>query len=195
LKNISSIGERIAFKEWAVIVDRLGTGAQIVILRKGGIHEKRGGFEVEHKGFFLFPTLFHQQRESVVAEARPRCDEVLPAYSDKSRVRIEFWAEALEARRVTDWARLARLAPLHVWTEDVVKDRFGWGKENAIFVIATRVYRLAEPRTLPVLEKYGGCKSWIELDAGAAPSLEGKRPVLADAEFEKKLRAVREALD
>jgi hypothetical protein len=30
---------RAAFKEWAVIVDTLGRGGQIVILRKGGISE------------------------------------------------------------------------------------------------------------------------------------------------------------
>ncbi len=38
---------RIAFKEWAVIVDALGRGDQILILRKGGISEGRGGFQIE----------------------------------------------------------------------------------------------------------------------------------------------------
>ncbi|HEY6229533.1 MAG TPA: DUF1802 family protein, partial [Verrucomicrobiae bacterium] len=65
---------RIAFKEWAVIVDALGTGRQIVILRKGGISEGRGGFQVDHPEFLLFPTLFHQQRESVLPEAQARFD-------------------------------------------------------------------------------------------------------------------------
>ena len=60
---------RIAFKEWAIVVDALGRGDQIIILRKGGISEGRGGFKVEHEQFLLFPTLFHQQRESVTDSA------------------------------------------------------------------------------------------------------------------------------
>src|SRR5258705_3213217 len=46
---------RTAFKEWAIVVDALGRGEQIVILRKGGIREGRGGFHVEHPQFWLFP--------------------------------------------------------------------------------------------------------------------------------------------
>lgn len=194
MKDITLRGQKFAFKEWAVIVDRLGTGSQILILRKGGIHETRGGFKIEHENFFLFPTLFHQQCESVVPEARQRCDEILPAYSDRSVVTIAYWAEVAEARRVTDWAQVARLAPFHAWTEAVVKDRFGWGKENAIFVIAARVFRLAQPATLPLLEKYGGCKSWIELDEALAPSLDDKKPVLGEQTFNDQLEKIRAIL-
>ena len=60
---------RTAFKEWAIVVDALGRGEQILILRKGGIAEGRGGFKPEHERFLLFPTLFHQQRESVLPAA------------------------------------------------------------------------------------------------------------------------------
>jgi hypothetical protein len=46
---------RIAFMEWAVIVDSLGGGSRIVILRKGGIDEGRGIFQPGHPDF-LFPV-------------------------------------------------------------------------------------------------------------------------------------------
>ena len=183
-----------AFKEWAVIVDLLGAGDQILILRKGGIHEKRGGFQVEHREFLLFPTLFHQQRESVVPPAQARCDEILPRFSDPETVGIEYWVHAAETRRVADWRRIEKLAPYHAWTEAVIYDRFGWGKDEGIFVIVARVFRLAEARVIPVLKEYGGCKSWIDLQADAAPSLEGKAPVLIDAEFEKQLEDVQRCL-
>ncbi|MEO8428438.1 MAG: DUF1802 family protein, partial [Verrucomicrobiota bacterium] len=71
---------RIVFKEWAVVVDALGRGDQIIILRKGGISEGRGGFQVEHPEFVLFPTLFHQQRESVVPSAQARFDQLAPEF-------------------------------------------------------------------------------------------------------------------
>ncbi|MGV3757322.1 MAG: DUF1802 family protein [Verrucomicrobiota bacterium] len=48
----------VAFKEWAIVVDALGRGEQIILLRKGGISEGRGGFQVEHPQFLFWPTLF-----------------------------------------------------------------------------------------------------------------------------------------
>src|SRR5271163_3110147 len=51
----------IGFKEWTLICEALGSGAQSIILRKGGIAEGRAGFRFQHDEFFLFPTLFHEQ--------------------------------------------------------------------------------------------------------------------------------------
>ena len=34
-----------AFKEWHVVVEALAAGEQILLLRKGGIAEGRGGFD------------------------------------------------------------------------------------------------------------------------------------------------------
>ena len=77
--KLGLIGMRTAFKEWAIIVDALGRGEQIVILRKGGISEGRGGFQVTQARFLLFPTLFHQQRDAVLPDARRRYDVIAPS--------------------------------------------------------------------------------------------------------------------
>ncbi|SVB17570.1 uncharacterized protein METZ01_LOCUS170424, partial [marine metagenome] len=42
------ISVQTAFKEWGVVVEALGRGEQIVILRKGGIAEGDSGFRAEH---------------------------------------------------------------------------------------------------------------------------------------------------
>jgi hypothetical protein len=42
----------MAFKEWAVVCEALGSGRQSVILRKGGIAEGREGFAFLHREFF-----------------------------------------------------------------------------------------------------------------------------------------------
>jgi len=89
-----------AFKEWAVVVDALGAGDQILIIRKGGISESRGGFKPEHPAFLLFSTRYHQQRESVVPAAQARCDELAARFPAPDVVRLESWAEAVEWRRV-----------------------------------------------------------------------------------------------
>src|ERR1700740_3298907 len=95
---------RTAFKEWAIIVDALGRGEQIVILRKGGISEGRGGFKVEQPRFLLFPTLFHQQRESVTAPAQARYDEIAPGFAPPDRLRLEYFAEVVLAKRLDSLA-------------------------------------------------------------------------------------------
>src|SRR5680860_187489 len=53
----------LALKEWAAVGHALLDGRQTVLLRKGGIHEKR--FEVERDRFVLFPTVAHSHAERV----------------------------------------------------------------------------------------------------------------------------------
>ena len=59
----------IAFKEWAAICEALSAGRQIIILRKGGIHEGREGFRVQHREFWLYPTNFHEAANDLTLEA------------------------------------------------------------------------------------------------------------------------------
>ena len=54
---------KIALKEWASVCAALGDGRQIILLRKGGIYESAGEFEIEHRQFVLFPTYLHQKAE------------------------------------------------------------------------------------------------------------------------------------
>src|SRR5262245_43178910 len=91
---------RTALKEWAVVVDSLGRGDQILILRKGGIAEGPEGFQIEHSEFLLFPTLYHQQRDLVVPEAQARYDELVPALPSQEIVRLEYFARVAESRRL-----------------------------------------------------------------------------------------------
>ena len=50
-----------ALKEWAVAVNALESGKTIMLLRKGGIHERGGRFQVAHEQVLLYPTYEHQQ--------------------------------------------------------------------------------------------------------------------------------------
>ena len=183
---------RIAFKEWAVIVDALGRGEQILILRKGGISEERGGFQVEHARFLLFPTRFHQQREAVLPTAQARFDQIAPAFPAADRVRLEFLAEVVAWKRLDSPAMAERLRGQHVWRDEVIAERFDWGKSKTIFALAVKVFRLPHAIELPMLPSYGGCKSWVELEPEIA--VEAAQPVLPAVEFAHKLKAFHEAL-
>src|SRR5882724_1751971 len=140
---------RIAFKEWAVLVDALGRGDQIIILRKGGISEGRSGFQIEHNRFLLFPTLFHQQRESVQPVAQIRYDALAPKLSP-SLVRFEFFVEVVDWKLLESLEAALRLRGQHIWREEVIRERFEWGKIQNIYAVAVRVFRLPLPVELPM---------------------------------------------
>ena len=182
---------RIAFKEWAVVVDALGQGEQILIFRKGGISEGRSGFQIEHDHFLLFPTLFHQQRESVLPPAQARYDQLAPTLSPTA-VRLEYAARVIDWKVLDSLEAALRLRGQHIWREEVIRERFDWGKSKSIYVMAVRVFRLPHPAEIPLRAEFGGCKSWVDLEE--IVPVEGCQPVLTDGEFNKKLQRFRAAL-
>ena len=184
---------RIAFKEWAVIVDALGRGDQIIILRKGGISEGRGGFQVEHPRFLFFSTLFHQQRESVIPSAQQRFDHIAPHLPPPDRLRFEYFAEVVAWRSLDSLAAAERLRGQHVWRDDVIAQRFDWGKTKNIFALTVRTFRLRQTIELPMRPEYSGCKSWVELETEIDTT--GATPVLDEAQFAAKLDQFHHALD
>src|ERR1051325_10767172 len=62
----------VALKEWASVCSALEEGRQIILLRKGGILESIGGFDLEHPQFFLFPTYLHQNPQMLKEPDRKR---------------------------------------------------------------------------------------------------------------------------
>lgn len=183
---------KTAFKEWAVVVDALGRGDQCLILRKGGISEGKGGFQVDHQEFWLFPTLYHQQAESVVA-AGPHGHPLLDTLrKDPATLPIQFLA------RVHSWTRIQSLEIAlglrghHIWKDEVIADRFDWGRDSSIVALLLRLYRLPSPVLLPMQESYGGCKSWIQLEVDV--DTQNAIPVLSDADFDARLKAIHKSL-
>ncbi|HUD82085.1 MAG TPA: DUF1802 family protein, partial [Candidatus Saccharimonadales bacterium] len=117
---------RQAFKEWVIVVDALLRGEQIVIFRKGGLREGRGGFQIEYPQFWLFPTLFHQQRDSVIPAAQARFDELAPDFPAPGVLRLEAFAQVVAWRQLDQLADARRLQGQHIWRDEVIADRFDW---------------------------------------------------------------------
>ena len=154
-----------AFKEWEGIVEALGQGAQIIILRKGGVAEGRTGFEAKHPKFWLFPTTHHQQWEKTKPELRRF---VTKATGEKQKETVlEYVAEVTDAIYLSSWDQVARLDDAHFWTEEVVRERFDYkdrpGMEAGLHLLIVRVSRINLPHLLAASPAYDGCKSWIEV--------------------------------
>jgi hypothetical protein len=176
-------GLRHAFKEWAIICRALAEGRQALILRKGGIAETDGTFRVEHQRFWLYPTYVHQQQTGVVPEAASLLERVEAERPAPGVVRLTHLVEVADVHRVTELATALRLEGLHVWSPDVVRQRFAY-REPGLFVLTARVFQ-ATPVELSETPAYAGCRSWVVLER-ELPS-EGV-PVLDDAAF----KAIRE---
>ena len=174
------MSESIGFKEWQVVCDALASGRQSILLRKGGIHEGRQGFSFAHGSFFLFPTRFHALADQV----REGEVKVLPEWQPGDVIRITHHAEVLWAVTLTDWEKVAGLEPLHIYSEQTVRDRFDWeGKgmaSGSIHLALVRVRELATPWEFPYEANYGGCRSWVNLPEPPAGWKDRARPVLAD---------------
>jgi len=179
---------RTAFKEWAIVVDALSRGEQILVLRKGGIHEDSALFEPEHSRFWLFPTLFHQQKESVLPDAQVRFEAAIEPSLNGQFVDIQYLAELHSAILVTSLHAARRLDGQHIWSGRVVEERFDWGGQKNIYALLLRVFTLPAPTQMNRLPAHGGCRSWIELDDDI--SEHGLKPVLSDVAFEEKIDAV-----
>ena len=151
----------IGFKEWSSVCAAIGAGRQTIILRKGGIAEGRTGFSFKYPSFFLFPTLFHQQKERV----RENFEDVdLPVAGDK--IPIKIFGEVVWKGDLDDWEKIRRLAPLHIWKEDVIRERFVFSEEageGSLQLAVLRTWRLASTWWIPDQRSYGGCRSWVDL--------------------------------
>lgn len=170
-----------AFKEWHAVVEALGSGEQILILRKGGISEKRGGFDAARAGrFWLFPTRFHAQAE----KTKPSAARFFGTAPPGDSVTLRFYADIVSHAFLADWADIAALDPHHIWTEAAVREKYDWARPPGLHVFVVRVHRLAEPVTLPVTADMGGCKSWI--DVPPRPETHAGSPVLDDETFARR---------
>lgn len=178
----------IGFKEWALVCNAIGRGEQSIIIRKGGIHEGREGFRFQHDAFFLFPTLFHEQVERTKLPA----ETALPAVeSGTVEVSVFVWVEW--TRLVTDLDAVRRLAPFHIWNDEIIEERFHYDEPAGVNVAFLRAHRLDEPWSFPLEPKHGGCRSWVTLPE--PPEGIAMPPVLDDAAHARRAAEIANALN
>ena len=182
----------IAFKEWASIVNLLGGGEQILILRKGGIHEKGKRFDVAHDEFFLFPTFEHQNPADLTPAGARVLKKILDKKPDPAIVPVQYYCMVDDSFWIANEKALERLEPLHAWSRECIKKRFEWGDEKGLFGIIVRIF--SYPRALPLenLKRYGGCRSWVELEKPLETI--SLKPVLSDKAFQENKEKIRTAI-
>lgn len=151
----------MALKEWSAVVAALLAGRQRILLRKGGIHEKR--FDVIADEFLLFPTVAHSHAERVRPERR---DLLAAAAADSTadELLVRAAAKVVAALPIERPDALDDLADLHIWTPESVRaDRLDFRPKHRLTALVVQVYPLTEPVRLARSPDYAGCHSWVRL--------------------------------
>jgi len=181
----------VALKEWAVLVEALAAGRQSILLRKGGIVESRGGFQVRHPAFLLFPTFEHQHASFIRAEHADLLERARQLWLP-GELRLELWADVAEILTApAEPDRLLAASHLFIWNERYIQQRYEYRPDLPLSLLMVRVRRLKEPAVVPMRPSYAGCKSWVNLTEDVP--VDDAQPVLTDAEFAGIRRQLGEA--
>lgn len=150
-----------ALKEWAVACEALEAGAPALLIRKGGVHERR--FLLPARRFLLFPTQVHQKAHLLKPHVRPRYEALSAAHDPAAPVRLRLLAELTDAFTTSDERVLAAVSPLHPWSEAYAAERLHWRPSQPLTLLLVRASPLLTPLELGRAEDYAGCRSWVEL--------------------------------
>ncbi|MET0593589.1 MAG: DUF1802 family protein [Polyangiaceae bacterium] len=154
----------VAFKEWASVVLALERGEQQLIFRKGGIAEEGRGFAIAHDRFLLFPTYFHQQKVGVRESYSPLYEDAMRRKPPEGRVIITSWIQVRRSFTIESERDLPPLETRHVYAPHILIERLHGRHGSALFALEVDVHLLERPLDLPLLERYGGCRSWVDLE-------------------------------
>jgi hypothetical protein len=178
-----------ALKEWATVCHALEGGRQVLLLRKGGIYEAGGEFELENRQFLLFPTYLHQNLKMLKPEAR----EGFEAHAEEpQQVRLSAAGVVTDIIQMKSRAQMDALGDEHVWAPPLIDMRFNYKPQNPLYLLLVRAYRLPQPAVVDNTPAYAGCKSWVPLDQPLATG--GATPVLDDVKYELRRQAILDKL-
>jgi hypothetical protein len=181
-----------ALKEWSAVVHALLDGRQRVLLRKGGIGEKR--FDVAAQEFLLFPTVAHSHAQRVRPEHRDLI-AVAAGDSNNEHVLVRAAAKVVAAVSVNRSDNLDEIEDLHIWTADSVRqDRLDFRPKHKLAVLVVQAIPLVEPVELPRTPDYAGCISWVQLPVLASVNFRLAAPVHNDASLRRVAGRVRDAV-
>ena len=176
----------IALKEWDSVCRALEDGRQILLLRKGGIHESAGEFEPDHPTFILFPTFLHQN----LAMLKPSEHAGFTARAAApAKVTLSAVGPVTDILRLQSRSQMDALDDQHIWTPPLIDMRFNYRPANPLYLLLVRAYRLATPTTVDNTPAYAGCKSWVPLDRPVDATVSS--PAITDDEYERRRSLIR----
>ncbi len=179
---------QVALKEWDVVCNALCRGQQHILLRKGGILESGGEFELEESRFLFFPTFVHQNADGL---KKPYRQSVAVVHSEPTTIHFPGWASVEKIFRVPDRPRMDRLADLHIWDTPLIDMRFNYRPQYPLYLLLLKTWKFFHPPQIENTLEFAGCKSWVPLPH--AISTKGAVPACSDEVLEKVKIRIAEA--
>ena len=183
---------QIAFKEWAVTVTALAQGQQVLLLRKGGIHEVTKDFRVAHPEFLLYPTYEHQNEDLLKPSSQSLFQETLTDSSPAGTVTFSYWAQVTETIKVAELEKVQELSNYHIWTNEYTEARLRWKPMVPLSIMLLRVFKLEVPVNIPWIKEYGGCTSWVEIMPKV--NLGQLTPAMNDSDYQNSVASIKDCL-
>ena len=190
--STTTMVERTALKEWAVLCDAMARGDIIAMVRKGGIREQRAGFAVRHDRFLLYPTFFHARETELAPRFRATLARSEARQAPSGVVRLSLVADVAAVWQVRDLDALRAIDNDHGLAWSAVESRFNYRGVPEVQVVAVRVSRLPAVVDVPEMRRYAGCVSWVELEEDV--DVGGTVPVLDDLAFDARVGRLHSAL-
>ena len=153
---------QLACKEWASVCAALASGRQSILLRKGGIAEPTGDFQVQSNWFWLYPTYVHQQQNQLrETEWLEKC-EIFKAQPKK--IRFFHLAEVVETYHLMNLDILEKLEHFHVLSKECISSRFAY-RNPGLTLMLVKTHEISKPVEIDETPFYLGCKSWVNLES------------------------------
>jgi hypothetical protein len=178
-----------ALKEWDAQIQALKTGQTALVIRKGGIVEARGEFEVEHREFWLYPTFLHQNS----GELRSGFSSLFRPDPAPGQVSIRAFARVERVWKLDDLAMIRALDTHQCLTAEALERKFHYRNKPWVHALLLRVYKLESAQNITESELQRGCVSWVPLEQ--AISLEHLEPSMDDSSFTAQRQKLESLLD
>jgi hypothetical protein len=176
----------VALKEWAVVQRALLEGKQTILLRKGGLIEETGEFNLHAREFLILPTYIHsdERRNDIQPQYLNWLDDENSRRTSDGLIRFKSICTCHEIIKIKSADSLAKLSPEHIWSESYINMRLNWEPYKPLFALVVRAYRLSDPVVIAAKTSYYGCKSWVDLEESIL--VKDPIPALDDQEFQQK---------
>jgi hypothetical protein len=186
-----------ALKEWAIVCKGLEEGRQTILLRKGGIMERKHGFELRHNDFYMFPTYEHQSKDLLQQEYADRFESILHDKPLDDLNTIYLYAKVIFITETFSRRMLNGLSDFHIWNEKYIIARMDYNPEKPLSIILLRVYRLNKALSVALSPQQAGCRSWIDFQSLSSKDSQDNigKPVLSNDIFQERQSQLMEVLD
>ena len=165
---------KTALKEWSKTEKAIERGEQVLLFRKGGINDNNNsGFQILENQFVIFPTSFHSANNGGESDS-------MPDMKKGDSVPFSIVCRITRAWQTSDKSVIKALEKFHALREDEIVSRVNYKPNEPYSILEVRAYVLPKDEyALPAdVEKYGGCKSWIEKLPFGIPDTSTLPPVL-----------------